>query len=72
MGLLGRMEKGRGGKRKKGFLFFKKTLFKSFSYFQTSIKQETMHSIHDAQTLIISNFIQVIFKYFKSQFYLII
>jgi hypothetical protein len=59
-------EKGeRRGKR--DFLFLK--LFSnSFSNFQTSIKQETMHSNHDAQSLIISNFIQVIFKYFKSQF----
>jgi hypothetical protein len=49
-GRKGRAERG------KGFSFFK--LFSnSFSNFQTSIKQETMHSSHDAQTLIISNFI---------------
>jgi hypothetical protein len=43
-----------------------------FSNFQTSLKQETMHSNHDAQALIISNFIKVMFKYFKGQFYLTI
>jgi hypothetical protein len=48
---------GKGERRgEKDFLFLK--LFSnSFSIFQTSIKQETMHSSHDAQTLIISNFI---------------
>jgi hypothetical protein len=44
--------KGRG-ERGKGFLFLN-----SFQiHFQTSIKQETMHSNHVAQALIISNFI---------------
>jgi hypothetical protein len=45
---------GREGReeRERGFSF-KKTLFKFV--FQTSIKQETMHSNHDAQSLIISN-----------------
>jgi hypothetical protein len=48
---------GKGdGRREKDFLFLK--LFSnSFSNFQTSIKQETMHSNHDAQALIICNFI---------------
>jgi hypothetical protein len=49
-------ERGRG-RRGLGFLFFLKKLFKFvFSNFQTSLKQETMHSNHDAQALIISNF----------------
>jgi hypothetical protein len=37
--------------------FFLKLFSNSFSNFQTSIKQETMHSNHDAQALIICNFI---------------
>jgi hypothetical protein len=39
-----------------GFLFFSFKFFSNsfFSNFQTSIKQKTMHSNHDAQTLIIS------------------
>jgi hypothetical protein len=45
---VGGMGRKRGrGEREKGFSFFK--LFSnSFSNFQTSIKQETMHSNHDA------------------------
>jgi hypothetical protein len=42
----------REGREEREFSFFK-TLFKFV--FQTSIKQETMHSNHDAQSLIISN-----------------
>jgi hypothetical protein len=60
-------EKGRG-ERGKGFFLFLNLFSNSFSNFQTSIKQETMHSNHDAQSLIISYFIQLIFKYLKSQF----
>jgi hypothetical protein len=51
----------RGEERKgKGFLFLNYFQI-HFSNFQTSLKQETMHSNHDAQALNISNFIQVIF-----------
>jgi hypothetical protein len=52
---MGRKKKGRGGKGK-GFSFFNSFQI-HFSNFQTSIKQETMHSNHDAQSFIISNFI---------------
>jgi hypothetical protein len=61
-----------GGGRGKGFSFFLNSFKIHFSNFQTLLKQETMHSNHDAQALIISNFIKVIFKYFQSQFYLTI
>jgi hypothetical protein len=53
------------GERGKGFPLFFNSFQIHFSNFQTSIKQETMHSNHDAQALIISNFIQVIFKYLE-------
>jgi hypothetical protein len=50
--------KGRGERgERKGFLFFLNSFQIHFLNFQTSIKQETMHSNHDAQSLIISNFI---------------
>jgi hypothetical protein len=54
---MGWLEKGRG-ERKRGFLLLKKILFK-FIFFKLSnlIKPETMNSNHDAQSLIISNFI---------------
>jgi hypothetical protein len=49
---LGRKERGEGVKA-----FFKKNSFQiRFSNFQTSIKQKSMHSNHDAQTLIILNY----------------
>jgi hypothetical protein len=38
-------------------IFFLNSFQISFSNFQTSIKQETMHLNYDAQALIISNFI---------------
>jgi hypothetical protein len=63
LGLNGKGERGRG----KGFLFLN-IFSNSFSNFQTSTKKETMNSNHDTQALIISNFIQWMFKYFKSQF----
>jgi hypothetical protein len=56
-GMLGRREKRKreGEGEGKGFSFFKKNSFQiHFSNIQTSIKQESMHSNHDAQTLIIS------------------
>jgi hypothetical protein len=53
------------GERGKGFSFFLNSFQIHFSNFQTLLKQETMHSNHDAQALIISNFIKVIFKYWK-------
>jgi hypothetical protein len=66
-GPAGPQGKGERGKGKWVSLFFK-FFSNSFSNFQTSIKQETMHSNHDALSLIISKFISVVFKYFKSQF----
>jgi hypothetical protein len=68
---VGRLGLKRKGERGLGF-FFLFNFFSNFSNFQTSLKQETMHSNHDAQTLIISSFIKMMFKYFKGQFYLII
>jgi hypothetical protein len=60
-------ETGRG---EKGFGIF---LFKFFSnsffkLFKLHSHNKTMHSNHDAQALIISNIIEMIFKYFKGQF----
>jgi hypothetical protein len=49
-----------------GFLYFFK-LCKLHSN-----KHETMHSNYDAQALIASKIIKMIFKYFKDQIYLII
>jgi hypothetical protein len=52
VGLAREKEERRG---REGFLhFFKKIFSNSFSNFQTSIKQKSMHLNHDAQTLIIS------------------
>jgi hypothetical protein len=56
----GKRDGSAGGKEReekgKGFSF--KTPFKPFfQKFQNSLKQETMHSNHDAQSLIVSNFI---------------
>jgi hypothetical protein len=53
---LGRLrEKGeRRGSEGFSFLFFNYFFQIRFSNFQTSIKQKSMHSNHDAQTLIIS------------------
>jgi hypothetical protein len=50
---LGRLEEK--GERREGFLFLNTFQIHFFSNFQTSIKKETMHSNHDAQSLIISN-----------------
>jgi hypothetical protein len=59
-------EKGRG---ERGFgVFFLNSFQIHFSNFQTLLKQETMHSNHDAQALVIPNFIKMMFKYFKGQF----
>jgi hypothetical protein len=50
-GTVGEEREGEGG----GFLFFFLNSFQiRFSNFQTSNKQKSMHSNHDAQTLIIS------------------
>jgi hypothetical protein len=54
---LGRLEEkgeGKGRKEEKKVFFFKNSFQNRFSNFQTSIKQKSMHSNHDAQTLIIS------------------
>jgi hypothetical protein len=50
----------KGVREERGFEFFLSNSFqiRFFSNFQTSIKQQTMHSNHDAQSLIISNFIK--------------
>jgi hypothetical protein len=45
-----------GKEGREGFLLFFNSFQIRFSNFQTSIKQETMHSNHDAQALIISKF----------------
>jgi hypothetical protein len=51
VGPVGEKREGEG----EGFLFFFLNSFQiCFSNFQTSIKQKSMHSNHDAQTLIIS------------------
>jgi hypothetical protein len=50
-----REEKGKG--ERFGVFFFLNYFQNRFSNFQTSLKQETMHSNHDAHSLIISNFI---------------
>jgi hypothetical protein len=52
-----REKRERGEGRGEKDFFFLKLFSNSFSNLQTSIKQETMHSNHDAQALIISNFI---------------
>jgi hypothetical protein len=59
------MDRKRERVRGERFGFFFSNSFQiHFSNFQTSLKQETMHSNHDAQALIISNFIKMMFKYF--------
>jgi hypothetical protein len=67
LGLKRKVERGEGFR-----VFFLNSFQIHFSNFQTLLKQETMHSNHDAQTLIISNFIKMMFRYFKGQFYFII
>jgi hypothetical protein len=49
-GSAGPKEKRGGGE---GFSLLKKIFSNSFSNFQTSLKQEIMHSNHNAQTIII-------------------
>jgi hypothetical protein len=53
---MGRLRTRERGEGKRYFLL---KLFSNhfFSKFQNSLKQETMHSNHDAQSLIVSNFI---------------
>jgi hypothetical protein len=54
-GMLGRRGEKRGRGRRKGFPFSFEISFQiHFSNIQTPIKQKSMHSNHDAQTLIIS------------------
>jgi hypothetical protein len=57
-------EKGRG-ERGLGILFLNSFQI-HFSNIQTSLKQETMHSNHDAQALVISNIIEMMFKYLET------
>jgi hypothetical protein len=53
--VLGRLErKEREREKVFSFFFFLNSFQIRFSNFQTSIKQKSMHSNHDAQTLIIS------------------
>jgi hypothetical protein len=56
-----------GGLAGFGFLFkfFSKSFFKLFKLHSNN---KTMHSNHDAQPLIISIVIEMMFKYFKGQF----
>jgi hypothetical protein len=56
--------KEKRGEGFRDFSFLKNSFQIHFSNFQTSLKQETMHSNHDAQALVISNFIEMMFKYF--------
>jgi hypothetical protein len=49
-----RWKEGREGKGRFFFLFLLNSFQIRFSNFQTSNKQKSMHSKHDAQTLIIS------------------
>jgi hypothetical protein len=71
----GEKKKGRLGQkgekgRERGFgISFFQTLSQTL---QTSLKHKTMHLNYDAQALIVSNIIEMIFKYFKHQIYLII
>jgi hypothetical protein len=53
IGRLGRREKGRGGKGRRFSFLFLNPFQIHFSNFQTSIKEETMHSNHVAQAIII-------------------
>jgi hypothetical protein len=52
--VLGQLERKRGRGRRFSLFFFLNSFQIRFSNFQTSIKQKSMHSNHDAQTLIIS------------------
>jgi hypothetical protein len=55
VGPAGKKREGEGEGGEKDFLFLFKISFQiHFSNIQTSIKQKSMHSNHDAQTLIIS------------------
>jgi hypothetical protein len=71
---VGGEELGRKRERERGErfgFFFLKFFSNSFSNFQTfklHSNKKTMHSNHDAQELIISNIIEMLFKYFKGQF----
>jgi hypothetical protein len=70
---VGQLGLKRKGERGQGFRVFFLNLFQiHFLNLKTSLKQEIMHSNHDAQHLLFSNFIKMMFKYFKGQFYLII
>jgi hypothetical protein len=63
VGRLGLKRKGERGEELR-VIFFKNSFQIHFSNIQTSLKQETMQSTHDAQALVISNIIEMIFKYF--------
>jgi hypothetical protein len=52
-GEAGPKEKRGEGERGEGFSFLKKSFQIHFSNFQTSLKREIMHPIHDAQALVI-------------------
>jgi hypothetical protein len=67
-GPTGPKRREREGERFWNFFFFK--LF--FQTLQTSPKHKTMLSNYNAQAIIVSNIIEMIFKYFKGQIYLII
>jgi hypothetical protein len=54
LGRLGEKKKRGRGRGKRVFFFFFNFFSNSFSNIQTSIKQKSMHSNHDAQALIIS------------------
>jgi hypothetical protein len=67
MGRLGRKRRKGEGEGVWGFLF--KFVSKSFfKLFKLHSNNKTMHSNHDAQPLIISIIIEMMFKYFEGQF----
>jgi hypothetical protein len=55
----------KGEREREGRVSFFQTLFQTL---QTSLKHKTMHSNYHAQALIISNIIEMIFKYLKAKF----
>jgi hypothetical protein len=63
-GPVGPKEKRGEEEMREGFSFFLNSFQIHFQNFQTSLKQKTMHSNHDAQVLVISNIIEMMFKYF--------
>jgi hypothetical protein len=66
--IAGLKERQGEGRRVLGFFLFKFFSNSFFKLFKLHSRNKTMHSNHDAQALIISNIIEMMFKYFKGQF----